>query len=341
MSREYSSTDASLARKKYRALHPTAISALKCMDGRLNLPLMTNTPPGIIHSFRTIGGRFDLGWPHFGEVMTDWVERSITEQRDCLLLVSYHFSEGKPGRGCKGFGYKTDEAIAYTSKLKQQFERVYGSSHVVVYPVQVGLETDEDAILVHGENGEVLNLATVTDPGEIGGRLREMFPDMTLTMRSDFAHLLEGNFQHISEVRASKRPVIDLNHKEWIIAIGRGYDWLHTPNIALILGAYDFDLAKTVRTAAGIVKDNIDNGRVDPKENGIVLMSASPCWEPEGSMEWMQMKEKSNALALLAYDAIKEHEPELMQHLSVLCGVVDMNRRLLVQQDFPGLSPTR
>ncbi|NWF73057.1 MAG: hypothetical protein HXY51_08495, partial [Nitrospirae bacterium] len=48
--------------------------ALKCMDGRLNLSVATNTPPGIIEPIRNLGGRFDLGWPHFGEVITEQVQ---------------------------------------------------------------------------------------------------------------------------------------------------------------------------------------------------------------------------------------------------------------------------
>ena len=37
-----------LARERYRALHPTAIAVLKCMDGRINIPVAANTPLGII-----------------------------------------------------------------------------------------------------------------------------------------------------------------------------------------------------------------------------------------------------------------------------------------------------
>ena len=36
-----------LARERYRALHPTAIAVLKCMDGRINIPVATNTPPDL------------------------------------------------------------------------------------------------------------------------------------------------------------------------------------------------------------------------------------------------------------------------------------------------------
>ena len=337
---EYCSVDAVFKRRVYRQSHPTAICALKCMDGRLNLPVITNTPAGIIQPMRTIGGRFDLGWPHFGDVMSEWMERSFSENRSCLVLASYHFSKGSKDRGCKGFGYDTKSAIKYTQKLREQFERVYGMQHVVLYPVQIGIETDEDAIIVHGHNGDRLNIAEVTDATQIEGGLKVLFPDMSHVMRSDFAHLLEGNFSHIAEIRTANRPTIDIEHRESIIGIGRGYDWLHMPNIALLVGAFDYNLAASVKTASDIIKSNLEEGRLDSQQD-MVLMSSSPCWKPRGTYQWNQMVEKANSLALLAHDAIKDHNPELLQNIKILVGVVDMHTRLFVPQEFPGPTPLK
>ena len=46
------------SRKRYLARFPTAIAVMKCMDGRINLPVSTGTPPGIIQPFRNLGGFF-------------------------------------------------------------------------------------------------------------------------------------------------------------------------------------------------------------------------------------------------------------------------------------------
>jgi carbonic anhydrase len=51
----YCDPEASMARERHRARHPTAIAVLKCMDGRINIPIATNTPPGIIQPFRNLG----------------------------------------------------------------------------------------------------------------------------------------------------------------------------------------------------------------------------------------------------------------------------------------------
>lgn len=89
-----------LARERYLALHPTAIGVLKCMDGRINIPVATHTPLGIIQPFRNLGGMFDLGWPHLGEVLAGYVQRCVREGRRVLLLITYHFSRGSVHRGC-------------------------------------------------------------------------------------------------------------------------------------------------------------------------------------------------------------------------------------------------
>ena len=38
---------------------------------------------------------------------------------------------------------------------------------------EIGIETDEDAIIVHGSNGEVLNIAELANASEIAGQAQE------------------------------------------------------------------------------------------------------------------------------------------------------------------------
>ena len=68
-SQEIQSPESWLERSRYLVQHPTAVAAFKCMDGGINIPVATNTPHGIILPFRNLGGRFDLGWLHPGEVL--------------------------------------------------------------------------------------------------------------------------------------------------------------------------------------------------------------------------------------------------------------------------------
>ena len=218
-SKIFSSSDSVLWRKQYRAKHPTEIAALKCMDGRLHLPVMTNTPLGIIQPFRNIGGIFDLGWPFFGVVLKDWVDYAVSRGRDALILVTYHYSKGDKHRGCKGFDYDTGAAKAAATQLKEQIESVFGKEHAVVYPVLIGIETDEDALILHGQNNKVMDLSAITnsDIDLLQNELHSLFPDMKTQVIQDLLPLVVRNIGYVQETRATGRKPMDSDHREQIL----------------------------------------------------------------------------------------------------------------------------
>ena len=177
-SASYCSPESFLARERYLAEHPSAIVVLKCMDGRINIPVATSTPPGIIQPIRNLGGMFDLGWPHLGEVLANHVHERVSTGRRVLMLITYHFSRGDTHRGCAGFNFDTEAAKAHTYAIKKQVEHIFGSGHGTVYPIVCGFETDEDALVLHGTNGEMLDVSTLAPrtaiPWDCG--LRRCFP---------------------------------------------------------------------------------------------------------------------------------------------------------------------
>jgi hypothetical protein len=320
----YTGSDAVLWRRQYRAKYPTEIAALKCMDGRLNLALMTETPPGIIQPFRNIGGKFDLGWPFFGVLMREWVEYALSRGRDCI--VTYHYSKGDTHRGCKGFGYDTAAANAAAEALRGKFEDVFGSSHQIVYPIVVGIETDGDALVLHGTNGEKFDMFENVDMNEddLMQKLGALYPDMRERFRRDLVPLLVGNQRHIKKVQAENRTILDSEHREQILGIGRGFDWLHLPNKALLVGPYSYDLRTPISTAASILLDNLKSGRI-PKDEGVVIMT-SAVYRSHGPERLLAI-EKARSLATFALDAISKDVPELMPYLVPLVGTVDLHTR--------------
>ena len=201
----FRSAAARLSRARHRARHPTEIAAFKCMDGRLNLPVYTRTPPGVIQPFRNIGGQFDLGWPYLQEKVRRWVNYSIGRGRRCLILDTYHFSAGNKAYGCAGWGHDTEAAREAAFRLAEQAERVFGLSPRIIYPIVVGMETDEEGLVLHGKGGRQFAVANVTSPGEFEGLLRDLCPDMDEQMLSDLLPLLQGNWDHVREIRASRR----------------------------------------------------------------------------------------------------------------------------------------
>jgi hypothetical protein len=91
------------------------------MDGRINLAVDTHTPSGIIQPFRNLGGMFDLGWPHLGEVLAHYVHTVVSRGQRVLLLITYHYSKGDKHRGCAGFNYDTQAARASTYTILRSF----------------------------------------------------------------------------------------------------------------------------------------------------------------------------------------------------------------------------
>ena len=270
----FQSPESFLSRSRYIAQHPTAVFAFNCMDGRINISVATGTPPGIIVPFRNLGGRFDLGWPHFGEVLSEHVRNMVGQGRRTLVLITYHYSKGDSHRGCAGFNYDTDAARTHAFEIKRQVEAVFGDGHDTVYPLVCGFETDEDALVLHVSGGDTLDLSTVSSASHdtLSALLARLYPGMPDQMRQDLLPLVQGNIAHISKIRRSNRE-LDTEHHEWIIGIGRGFDWLRAPNLALLIGPYSPDLAEPIRKAAGIIGANMQTRRIP--DDGFLLLAES------------------------------------------------------------------
>lgn len=323
---EFRSPEACLAREHHQAKHPTAIVVLKCMDGRINFPIVTGTPPGIIQPFRNLGGMFDLGWPHLGEVMASHIQRMVSSGRRVLIFITYHFSRGSIQRGCAGFNYETAAALEHTRDIKLQAEKIFGYSHSTVYPIICGFETDEDALLLHGKNDEVLDLSSITPDhvSSLGQRVSELCPDLPEQMKIDLLRLLHGNLKWIAQIRDSSRP-LEIEHHEWMICLGRGFDFLHTPNLALIIGPYSPDLADPIHKAAGIIEANMQAGRIP--DDGFLLLASVP-YEEIG-MDRARAELKSQFLADFASEVIRTHFPQLVDRMHTKTAVLSWRSRAL------------
>ena len=94
--------------------------------------------------------------------------------------------------GCAGFKCDTAAAIAHTQQIRRQMEHIFGAGHGVVYPLVCGFETDEEALVIHGDNGELLDLATLDaqTAATLEPRLVALLPGMPSQMRADLLPLL-------------------------------------------------------------------------------------------------------------------------------------------------------
>lgn len=323
---EYVSPEAALARKLYLAKHPTRLFVFKCMDGRIHMPHSTQTPLGIMTPFRNLGGMFDLGWPHLGEVVSSSVLEAVEQGYRAVLIITYHFSKSSKEHGCAGFNYDTGAAFEHVLQIREQAETIYGDSHQTVYPVIWGIETDEDALILHNKEGQVLNMAEVDDDdsNHLFHAVKSLYPDMNQKVVLDLLPLLEGNLRQIRKNRKEPRESGNV-HREWMMCIGRGFDFLHEPNIALIVGPYSPDLVTPIAKAAHIIENNMKLGRIP--DDGFLLLASTPYREFGSDKARAQLKTKF--LADFATHVIEEQAPELAKKMVKKTGVLNWNTRQL------------
>ena len=326
----FRSPEAWLARERYVAEHPTAIAVLKCMDGRINLSVATQTPAGILMPFRNLGGMFNLGWPHLGEILTQHVHSMVQAGRRVLLLITYHWSKGDVHRGCAGFHYNREASMAHAWTIREQVSHLFGTAHQTVYPLVCGFETDDESLILHSPHGDTLDMAAMdTHPrASLAPLVAALLPDLPTPMRDDLIPLLEGNLAHIAETRAQserRERELAIEHREWVICLGRGFDFLHTPNLALIVGPYSPDLAHPIKTAAHIIQSNMDHGRIP--DDGFLLLTSVP-YEAMG-VERARAELKSRFMGQFAAEVIAQAYPRLAERMHRRTAVLDWQARRL------------
>jgi hypothetical protein len=326
------SPDEVARRELYHSLHPTKVKVKKCMDGRVNVPAMTDgeVPMGIISPYRNMGGKFRIGSPSYAHYVRNFYDFTLNAMKEgkCpggLVIVTYHYSAGDPHRGCKGFGYDTAAARAYTSTLRDDCDEAYGSSHEIVHPIQMGIETDRESFVFHGDAGDTLDIAQCLDLSEaqLRARLRALYPEMKDGIFNDLVPFAIGNQRHVRKVIKANRPVIQLEHREQIIGIGRGFDPLHLINKVLIVGPFSETWADEVAVAASIVLSNFKEGRI-PKEEGAVLLVSAP-YRTYGVDQRIAVA-KAQDMARTGWNAVRQRVPELMEYgLDLVVGTLDRN----------------
>ena len=321
---DFNSSGTRSKRSRYVTQHPTAIAAFMCMDGRVNVSLLTNMPRGIIRPFRNLGGRFDIGWPHLGEVFSGSVVEEVKRGRTVLCLVTYHYSKSDRQRGCAGFRYDTDAARAHAFEIVRQLDKCFGGEHRSVFPLVIGIETDEEALVFHGIHDTTLDLSRISTSNEqsLAASVAQLYPDMSEDLATDLLPLLKGNLSHIDEIRHSDRSS-NLDHREWMICIGHGFDWLHMPNHALIIGPYGPDLGEPICKAAGIIEENMRAGRVP--DDGFLVLSAAPYRELR--VDRVRAELESVFLSKFSADVIQSTFPSLAEKMHVRSTVIDTDSR--------------
>ncbi len=291
------------ARRRYWAKHPTFFGCIKCMDGRVNFPLMTQTPMGLVKPFRAIGGKFQVWWPSFLGRMRHWVEKAMSiGSRNCVF-VSYHYSASDHHLGCAGWKYDTESARKHAETLQQDLAFVFGDQ---MDAVTAGVETDRDILILHGQNGDVSGEMLVGKTEEDAREMmRKAFPIMHEQTIEDLIPLLMGNARRVAELTKQPRDLKHKDHNEQVIAVGQGFDWLAEENMALIINDADPNLAESIRVAGSLVQKNL--AKMPGKD--ATLITSVTYHEP--GLDYRQAVGRARGLLAFAKQVLRESQPDL------------------------------
>lgn len=294
--KQYNDAGQMILRKRYFINHPSLVIVLKCMDGRILFNYFTNKPLGIVVPFRNVGGIFNLGWAHFADIFDEMVNGAIREKRNVLVFITYHYSAGdNDHRGCAGHDYDIESSIKNAYSIKEQIEYLYGSDRQVVYPVVLGIETDSNAIIIHGTSGDEMNVAEKLNfpADKISEEFKQLFPDMNSEIMNDLTPFALGNIEHLNRVLREGGPRTTFVHQERGIFAGRAFDFMHEPNNAIIIGPFQPNLEVPARKACQLIVTNIKEEKISP--DGVALLTNAPYSDVHGKrkavLKTLELKE--------------------------------------------------
>lgn len=320
-------------REAYKRKHPTRKKVYKCADGRLNGALYTRTPMGILEPVRNLGGFFRLGWPALHGDLLQWYFDARKRGQRSLVFVTYHKSRGARHRGCAFFDGDDARAIASARSFKEQFDRAlvseFGRDQLCV--LLMGFETDNEALVLHNERGEQVDLyADVVRHGSGHSFVKDLprfFAGEHEQIINDLTPLVEGNLNHIQSVmQQSNRDLdVDADHHEFAFLVGRGFGWLHEANTAFILGAFDITMRPRLAKVVELARKNLFEGKTDGK---LVHMACAPYYEPSGYHPAIA-REKAWDLHNATMDVVKETAGDILPFLDTAVAVVDMQTQQL------------
>lgn len=181
-------------------------------------------------------------------------------------------------------------------------------------------------MILHASDGTELDISKLTDDDmpHLRNRVDVMFPDMPESMRKDVMPLIQGNIKHVASMRKVART-LNVEHREWVLCVGRGFDWITLPNTALIVGPYSPDLDGPIRTAAKIIESNMKAGRIP--SDGFLLLASSPFEDP--GVDRAKAVIKAKFIGDFAAGVIRESFPELAKKMAIRVVALDWRTRAI------------
>lgn len=321
-------------RRSYRDEHPTEFLILKCSDGRLVFAIWTKTLAGILQPLRNIGGRFEMGWLHFQLVLRSWKKYADKKGRHSAVIVTYHFASGSRFQGCAGHRYNDQVAYEFALGLKNDLDRYAEDelklqSDTRLCPFLVGMDTRKQSLILHGDDDRrPIDLATIKDAreGEVINLLAGHYPKkwkQTRRVILDWVPPVKGNIEHTSEVEGQDSVAQNQDHRESILAVGRGFDNLNQLNTAIIVGPWELPNEVPIITAAQVITQNLERGVIEKP-----TIWTSAVYRDEGGDKFLA-ESKTHYLRKFTLETLKKHFPRFASEAQILSTTTNLDDRSL------------
>lgn len=318
-------------RRSYWERYSTELGISLCMDERTDVARMTQQLDGIYQQWRAKGAQFSLGHGRYGRSVADWLEYAKSRDRNCLMILAEHYSKTDNAKlGCRGFSCDREAALANARALRDQYEMIF--RHEPLYPIVGSIDTDEDGFTFRGRDGSSFDLAEVPfdiPVSELHRRLGALYPDMPFGMRDTLIPFCQGILRQIASIRkAGGRPLEDLDHAGWVLAVGIGSDdWLREPNMAIKVCHYGPYFQSDLEVAATILWDSWRKGA--RSDYGMVLLTTIPFRVSATGYLKRLAAAQATSIAKVAKNAIETKVPDLFPRIAHLTGVIDVDTHRL------------
>ncbi|MFA5129581.1 MAG: hypothetical protein WC477_01530 [Patescibacteria group bacterium] len=198
-------------RQTWRENHTCTYSFELCVDERLSDFLRAvGLMAGIPNVSRSPGGfESNLGYPLTQKRLFAFHEEYCLNGHMEVHLVTYHYSGSQTNHGCAARKNNTEQ---YRSDAIEHAKRLNRALNRSIIAFSVGVDTDDDSLVVHGTNGDVClreYALDVHDPfnktlrSRLSEHLAMVFPSQRGLFRDKSSRTAEAFYQEFAELLAS------------------------------------------------------------------------------------------------------------------------------------------
>ncbi|HSI21299.1 MAG TPA: hypothetical protein VLA04_06475 [Verrucomicrobiae bacterium] len=256
-------------------------------------------------------GPLDPGRPLFGrDIKSAVYKAAVVDNRNALVISSFHFSKSNPHLGCKAFGYDAEKSVRNMNWQNQRLAQLWEDEKSVA-TIIVGLETDtHDLVFVGDDLANQVTASSMVDMADDQRQdvLRGVYPSLRQVFIEELAFFVAENLKYQEKRKEAHAAIEQLDHQEIVLSYGTAAHGLgfHV-NSALAIGPYGDYPTGHIAIAGGILNANWESGRTS-RDQGILLLATTFCSKSGFHADVMQAEFEARYFANQMFHALSGDE---------------------------------